>query len=71
MCQVLAIKYKAQCLHIEDNQIVALAIKIITIISLNDKKEKFPLKSGISKDELLLVLLFSISVLKVLANMVR
>lgn len=45
--------------------------KNITIISLNDKKEKFPLKSRISKDELLLVLLFSISVLKVLANMVR
>ena len=50
---------------------VALVIKPITIISLSDKKEKFPLKSRISKDELLSVLLFSISVLKVLANMVR
>lgn len=50
---------------------VALVIKLITIISLNDKKGKFPLKSRISKDELLLVLPFKISVLKVLANMVR
>ena len=50
---------------------VALVIKLITIISLNDKKGKFPLKSRISKDELPLVLPFSISVLKVLANMVR